>query len=292
MEELKNKIIKLFKQNKVLFIGIVIFSLVLIIGMAAIFSKNKIEEKANEPIKYTETHEHHDHQVHFDEDLTEVIHSAIENNNMPFLEDKGEGGHLITEGGKYTITEDITDGIYIQTNDYVELVLDNVNISNPDGPAIVNTSEQSGLGLVIKGNVTVSDSPKREGLYYAKTGAIETNYGMFIKGDGTLTVNSNYKNGIVSKHNLTIDGVTIKSNARLIGILVHKDLKVTNTTLDLTSENRGFKVNRDVFLENTNINIEANGVAYNVEPKENKNSTIKVNGEIGKYKVGTKANEE
>ncbi|MBQ8985259.1 carbohydrate-binding domain-containing protein [Candidatus Saccharibacteria bacterium] len=117
--------------------------------------------------------------------------------------------YTITESGVYHLTGAIDDGSIVIKTDaeaVVKLILDNVSITNPNGPAI---SCYSGDDLVIEliGENYLEDGSKYSTDYDEDvTGVIYSKSDLTFQGDGSLTLKANYQDGIVGKDDLTFRG--------------------------------------------------------------------------------------
>lgn len=97
----------------------------------------------------------------------------------------------ITKGGSYNLTGSY-ESVTINTNEDVELVLKDVEITNKKGPAIyVESSDKVSILLNGKNKITSTTTE-------ALDGAILSKDDLIFSGDGSLEINSNY-DGIVSK---------------------------------------------------------------------------------------------
>ena len=114
----------------------------------------------------------------------------------------------ITQEGIYKLTGTINDGyIYINTDGKVKLVLNNVTITNSSGPAIyienAKIVEINTLGKTVN---NITDGYTYKGFDDDIDACIFSRDDLLLTGDGTLKVNANYKDGIVSKDDLEITG--------------------------------------------------------------------------------------
>ncbi len=168
---------------------------------------------------------------------------------------------IITEGGDWEVTGTCTDGmIYVRTctdeeekdiNDKVKLRLNGMSLTNPDGPAIYwDRCKKAFITLESGTTNTITD-----GASYTKTveehvingvtysidasqakGAIHTDDTLEIKGKGTLKVNGNYKHGIATDD----------------------DISIENGVFDITSVKDGIHANDDITINGKNVEITIN----------------------------------
>jgi hypothetical protein len=114
-------------------------------------------------------------------------------------------GDTITSGGSYTITGS-HENIIIDAEGNVELILNNANISNNDGPAIyVKNAKTVSIVLIGTNTITSNTTEELDGSIYSKSDLI-------ISGSGTLKITSNI-DGIVSKDSLIINSGTYIINS-------------------------------------------------------------------------------
>lgn len=150
----------------------------------------------------------------------------------------------ITTAGSYYITGTISDGniiIEATKNDDVQLVLDNCNITSKTTAPIngvkcntltITLLEDSKNIVSDTGTYTkFTDTEKTE-----PDGTIFSKADLVINGTGTLTVNSNNLDGIVSKD----------------------ILKIINSSIDVTSKDDGIRGKDYVAINSANITINAN----------------------------------
>jgi len=161
----------------------------------------------------------------------------------------------INKSGIYNLTGTIENGmITIDTNEYVKLILNNVNISNENGPAIYVKNAK----LVYIETTDGSQNILEDGDTYTDESIDSTIYStseLVLGGNGTLTINANYQDGITSKDDLKIisgnysimskdDGIKGKDSVYILG----GNIKV------LSSEGDGIK--------STNNEDEGKGFVY------------------------------
>ena len=124
----------------------------------------------------------------------------------------GEDGVEITSGGIYELKTNIESGCVIVRADNadVELILNNVSITNSDGPAIyVESADNFYLQLVGSNTLVATTSSDFNGAIYSKDDIL-------IYGDGSLDITSNI-DGIVGKDDFDLGaGLTDQ-----IGIELH-----------------------------------------------------------------------
>lgn len=121
------------------------------------------------------------------------------------------GGYSITESGTYHFTGSTNDGVIVVRADKeakVRLILDNISLTNPDGPAIACYSADD-LVIELIGDNTITDGSKYSADYDEDVnGAVYSKDDLTFRGSGSLTINANYQDGIVAKDDLKFNGGT------------------------------------------------------------------------------------
>ena len=157
------------------------------------------------------------------EDAEKNQDSDADNGNSAAAASLKEGEYVITEGGSYELTGTITDDcVIIDAGDEdVELVLNNVTIENSEGPAIFVRSAGNATITLAAGTENLVSDGKDYSLEDNSTtldAAIFSKDDLFISGEGTLTVNGNYKHAIVGKDDVTVESGTLVITAVKKGI--------------------------------------------------------------------------
>lgn len=173
----------------------------------------------------------------------------------------------IKTGGVYTLTGTISDGqIYIDTNDSVKLILNNVDITNKKGPAImienakqvyIELTNDSVNYLTDGDNYTVNLDEEPNATIFSKDDLV-------LAGSGNLVISANYQDGIVSKDNLKIIDGSYEISAVDDAIRGKDSLVIINGSFDIESLGDGLKSTNDsdeklgyILIENGEFNIVA-----------------------------------
>lgn len=158
------------------------------------------------------------------------------------------GNLEITKDGVYKLTGSITDGqITINTSGNVKLILNNVSITNTTGPAInVIDAKNVYIELVGENTITSTTTEDLDGAIYSKSD-------LFLEGDGTLNVTSNY-DGIVSKDDLTIYSGIYVINSDDDGIRGKDSVTINNGNFTIKSTGTAIKSTNDQEKGNVTIN--------------------------------------
>lgn len=166
---------------------------------------------------------------------------------------------IITEGGDWEVTGTCTDGmIYVRTctdeeekdiNDKVKLRLNGMSLTNPDGPAIYwDRCKKAFITLESGTTNTIADGASYtttveehviDGVTYSidasqAKGAIHTDDTLEIKGKGTLKVNGNYKHGIATDDDISIENGVFDITSVKDGIHANDDITVNGKNVEIT----------------------------------------------------------
>ena len=200
-------------------------------------------------------------------------------------------GLTITEGGTYILTGTTTGGVTVETDANVRIILAGATISSSDTAAInvvsagtVEIELQDGTENTVKDSSTHSNTDIE--------GAIHVEADLIISGNGSLTVEGNFQDGIVSTDNLTINAGNITVTAADDGIRGKDSLTINGGTIDVTATGDGIKATNDE--DTTNITINGGTIdVYATDDSINAASTtstdifIKVTGGNLKVEVGS-----
>ena len=158
-----------------------------------------------------------------------------------------------TDAGTYILTGSTDSGVVVKSDGNVRLILNGVTISNKNGVTIyVENANNVVLNLADGSTNTVSDASTRADA--TLDGAIFSHDDLLISGNGSLVVNSNYADGIVSKDDLKILSGNITVNSADDGIKAVSSLIIDGGTINIENSVEG--------LEGTNITI--NGGKINI----------------------------
>ena len=147
----------------------------------------------------------------------------------------------ITAAGIYVLTGTASNAtVYVEAGkeDKVQLVLDNLNVTNSSFPVIygktadklfVTTSGDS--SLAVTGTFTADGETKTNGVIFSKTD-------LTLNGTASLTISST-ENGIVSKDDLKITGGVYTVTAKSKAIDANDSIRIAAGTLNLTAGTDG-----------------------------------------------------
>ncbi len=185
-----------------------------------------------------------------------------------------DGDIVITKGGDFEVTGENDDAmIKVNAEDKVKLRLSGMALTNTDGPAICFENVEKGFITITEGTENyICDSAE-----YAMEdadAALFSNDDLEIKGNGTLTVKSNYKHGIASDDDLSVENGTIIINSYEHGIKVNDTLNVAGGNIDITAQTgKGMKAGLELVIDDGVLNI----VSQTEEGLESK-GTLVING--------------
>lgn len=178
-----------------------------------------------------------------------------------------QNGELkITKPGSYILTGKLEKGSVTVTaggKDTVELILDSVVITNPDGPAIyVSKADKVYLTLADKTESTLSDGDSYEITRDESNldGAVFSKADLIVRGGGKLTVNGNNKHGIVSKDELTLAGGAVSVKAKNVALNGKDAVKISDSEVELEAGSDGIRADNTEYLEQGYVYVESGKV--------------------------------
>ncbi len=196
----------------------------------------------------------------------------------------------ITSGGVYNLTGKLENGqIYIDTKDSVKLILDNVDITSKNGPAImVENADQVYIELKSNSVNYLQDTPDYDvDLDGEPNATIFSKDDLVLAGDGKLVIDANYKDGIVSKDNLKILDGEYEIDALDDAIRGKDSLVINNGNFLLNASGDGLKAtnNNDsnlgyILIEDGNFEIVSNNDGISTE------SDLVINNGVFKIETG------
>lgn len=153
-------------------------------------------------------------------------------------------GLTITEAGTYILKGSTKGGVTVNTTGNVRIVLAGATISSSDNAALyVESADNTVIELQDGTENTISDATTHTDSTIE--GALHSKDDLFITGNGSLTVEGNYEDGIVSKDDLTIEAGKITVKAADDGIRGKDSLTVTGGTITVTAGGDGMKSTND-----------------------------------------------
>ncbi len=215
----------------------------------------------------------------------------------------------ITAEGTYIFTGDINKMITVSVGDEekVQIVLDNANITNENGPCIYIKSGDKVFITLKEGTKNKISDGTGYSLQDSDTnidGAIFSRADLTINGKGELTVKGNTKHAIVSKDDLNIVSATLHTISIGVGLNGKDCVKISDANLildagsdgirsdneedadrgfvyiesgklDITSGNDGIQAETVLKIDNAEINVVANGGSSNTVGSINSEESYK-----------------
>ncbi len=249
--------------------------LTLLIGGLALTLPTGSAVSAQEPVALVESHADADDYVWDSADVTQI---ALSDGTITV---NGAGAAVsgstvtIMEAGNYNFSGSLTNGQIVVDTDadgIVRLILNGVNISNSSTTPIYIANADEAMIVLAEGTTNeVADSVN---YVFASAEEDEPNAAVFSKADltiygtGSLTVNANYNDGIVSKDGLIIASGTLTVNAVDDGVRGKDYLVIDNGTLTVNAGGDGLKSDNEedagagyIAITNGAFNITAGGDA-------------------------------
>lgn len=247
----------------------------LLLGVLALTLPAGSAVSAQEPVTLVETHADPEDYVWDSADVTQIALS----DGAITVDGTGATANgstvTITAAGNYSFSGTLADGqIVVDTEDdgFVRLILNGVTISNSSS-APIYAANADDVMIVLADSTTnvITDSPN---YVFASAEEDEPNAAVFSKadltiyGNGSLTVNANYNDGITSKDGLIIASGTITVNAVDDGVRGKDYLVIDTAALTINAGGDGLKSDNEedagagyIAITNGVFNITAGGDA-------------------------------
>lgn len=233
------------KDKKIIIIGIVILFLV-IIGLVIVdfVKRNKASIDTTDKINMN---------LNTDDDDEKIDWSNYQSTDYTLTKSIN-----ITNEGIYNLTGTIEDGqITIDTTGNVKLVLNNVTITNSNGPAIfVKNASDVVIELKEGSKNYLEDSSTYTGYEEDEIGTIFSHDDLTLQGTGELEVVSNLEDAIVSKDDLKIISGTYKITAADDGIRGKDSVYILGGNFEINAASDGIKSTNDTDRDKGFIKIE------------------------------------
>lgn len=203
----------------------------------------------------------------------ELVESSNENKNKVIeitttLVDLNIYGNdlIIKKGGEYTLNGTLNNSIFIDSNETVQLNLNNVTIHSKTNSSIINIRNNNLIINILSNTTnTIKDFINKS----EYDGAIFSNGPIIIKGEGTLIVNGNQIDGegIATKNSpITIESGNITINSIDDGLNTGGTggtITINNGNLTINSGGDGIDSNKDIIINGGNINITSSLTSLN-----------------------------
>ncbi len=259
-------------QVKRKFLGAIaaVFALSLLTMMYGIAVQPAASVSAQEQVELVTTHTNAEDYVW---DSTAVTTIALSDSGSTVT---GEGATVsgsvvtITAAGNYSFSGTLTDGQIVvdsDDEDIVRVILNGVNISSTtSAPIFIANAEETMIVLADNSANVVSDAAN---YLYASADEDEPDAAIFSKsdltiyGNGALTVNANFNDGIASKDGLVITSGTITVNAVDDGVRGKDYLVVENGSLTVNAGGDGLKSDNEEDVGTGYISIVSGVISVN-----------------------------
>jgi len=196
------------------------------------------------------------------------------------------GMFRITSAGKYVLSGKQEGQVFIQAgkNDVVELVLDNLTLHNPNGPAIyAPRAKRVELILLDRTVNTISDGKHANDNSNDNSAVIFVQNDLVISsngtGNGTLNITGNFQHGIRAQDNLTIKSGVYNIKTAGDALRGRDSVIVEAGTFSLTAGGDGIQSNNDVNAERGYVTI--NGGTFTINAGDDgiqAETTLTING--------------
>lgn len=186
-----------------------------------------------------------------DQDVTETTAQATtpvpESVEWEALPDEtitlGDDDLTINQGGTYTLTGNSTSQVIVNTDQDVQLVLDDIRIVSDIGAAIVVEEADNVFITLAEGSDNyLEDAGTRSDEEI--DGTLYSTADLTISGSGTLTVKANYEDGVVTKDDLVIESGIIVIDAADEGIRGRDSVSIFGGDITITAGGDGVKSTR------------------------------------------------
>ena len=174
--------------------------------------------------------------------------------------------YIINKTGVYHFNGTLNGYIFVNTNDNVQIILDNVTIQNNSGPCIY-VENVNNLYIELIGENNLEDGDTYNG-FSDINGVIFSKDDLIIYGDGVLNIKANYQDGIVSKDDLVIESGIFNISSKDDGIRGTDSVVIQNGTFTINSQGDGIKSTNEndkakgnILIQNGTFNIDSSGDA-------------------------------
>ena len=168
-------------------------------------------------------------------------------------------GLSVTEPGTYILSGNTTGNITVDTDRYVRLALDGVSINSSTGSALqIDNAKKTVIQLVNDSENSIRDGATRAD--ESIDGAIYSSDDLVFEGEGKLTVEAQFADGIVSKDNLWIKSSDITVTSVDDGIRGKDMLSISGGTITVNAQGDGLKSTNETDAGEGNLVISGGSV--------------------------------
>ena len=201
------------------------------------------------------------------------------------------GDYSITAAGIYVFSGTLSNGSILVNageDDKVQIVLSNAFITNSDGPAIYAIAADKVFVTAAEQTVnSLSDgaSYAQDTYGYNPDGAIFARCDLTINGTGSLTVNGNYKFGVVGKDDVVITNVSLDVTSVSDGIVGKDSVSIASGSVSvlaggdgIVSENSDDATKGSIAIDGGTISIQTTGSSANSAKGMKAQAALVING--------------
>ena len=227
---------------------LIIFIIIIIILSILFYSHYRKENNTNNI----------ENSLSIDNSSDNIDWSNYKENNITLTESL-----TLTNSGIYKLTGTLNGNITINTKGNIKIILNNVTINSNNGPAIYIKNADNVI-ITTEDNTTntLSDTSNYTGLDDDVEGAIFSKDDLILEGNGTLILNGNHTDALVSKDDLIINSGTYIINAMDDGIRGKDSVYIRNGNFTINSSCDAIKSTNEtnskkgfVKIENGTFNI-------------------------------------
>ena len=165
----------------------------------------------------------------------------------------------VTEPGTYILSGNTTGNITVDTDRYVRLALDGVSINSSTGSALqIDNAKKTVIQLVNDSENSIRDGATRAD--ESIDGAIYSSDDLVFEGEGKLTVEAQFADGIVSKDSLWIKSSDITVTSVDDGIRGKDMLSISGGTITVNAQGDGLKSTNETDAGEGNLVISGGSV--------------------------------
>ncbi|HEL2478361.1 TPA: carbohydrate-binding domain-containing protein [Streptococcus suis] len=273
--------------KKLLYSGVTLMSLVVLAACSSTSSSTTTSSSA--ATSQTSVATISNNSTSSDSSSSTIDWSALPTTEVTLSND----GLKITEGGTYILTGSTTAGVTVETDANVRIILAGAEISSSDTAAI-NVINADNVELEIKDGTTNTVKDTSNHTDTNIEGAIHVEADLTITGNGSLTVEGNFQDGIVSTDDLIVNSGNITVTAVDDGIRGKDSLTINGGTINVIAGGDGIKSTNDTdttkgytTITGGEITVKAGDDAINAASTTSSEIFIKVTGGDLKVAVGS-----
>lgn len=165
---------------------------------------------------------------------------------------------IITKGGNYILSGALPNGsVTVNTDDKVNLTLNNASITNLSGPALNIQKSVETYVTVMSNTANYLTAGATYGLSSNLTGTIISNGPLIFQGNGSLDIISSSENGIETAAPVSIRSGSLKITAAKSGILTQNKVELLGGHLYLSATGNGIDTADKLIINDGGIDLTA-----------------------------------